>query len=544
MSPLVLILALTGGLAVLAVGAGVLGSQSNPVDGRAETFARPFVFQVPSNSQIVVDAKSPDLHVLSAQPAGFQGISIWSVGDVLTDNCNWKLDNPTTSRAPGVDGLLAYLRSVPRLQVEDLGTLTVDGRPAHRVDLSVEAGDTRCDDDGSLILWRAAGPGARRRQCLRGRNAGARAGPRAADVARRGRGDHRDRDLERRPADLRRVVRDGVARRRLDPLPQLARGSRQSGATVTTSEDAIRIVLADDAVLLREALAAALEASGFHVVGQAEDVPGLLALVAGERPDVAIVDVRMPPTHTTEGLEAARHIRRTQPEVAILVLSQYIETRYAIDLIREDPAGIGYLLKERVTRLDDLADAVRRVAAGGSVIDPEVVARLLGRPRSHSPLDELTPREREILALMAEGRRMPRSRSGSRSSSRPSRATSGRSSRSSDSSPRARTIDGCSPCSPGCGTPDRLPPRESADVHRLVACQPCASYRSLRGCANCRWCSSAPPHQDKQDNDRDADGVEDRDRHRDQRVGCKGENHHEEHRSDVAYRSGRLRSHA
>ena len=173
---------------------------------------------------------------------------------------------------------------------------------------------------------------------------------------------------------------------------------------MTTPETAIRIVLADDAVLLREALAAALEASSFRVVGQAEDVPGLLALVAGERPDVAIVDVRMPPTHTTEGLEAARHIRRTQPEVAILVLSQYIETRYAIDLIREDPAGIGYLLKERVTRLDDLADAVRRVAGGGSVIDPEVVARLLGRPRQHSPLDELTPREREILALMAEGR--------------------------------------------------------------------------------------------------------------------------------------------
>ena len=173
---------------------------------------------------------------------------------------------------------------------------------------------------------------------------------------------------------------------------------------MTTREDPIRIVLADDAVLLREALAAALEASGFRVVGQAEDVPGLLALVAGERPDVVIVDVRMPPTHTTEGLEAARHIRRTQPDVAILVLSQYIETRYAIDLIRDDPAAIGYLLKERVTRLDDLADAVRRVAAGGSVIDPEVVARLLGRPRSHSPLDELTPREREILALMAEGR--------------------------------------------------------------------------------------------------------------------------------------------
>ena len=156
-SPLVLILALTGGLTVLAVGAGVLGSQTYVVDGRAESFARPFIFQVPSNSQIVIDAKSPDLHVLSAQPAGFEGISIWSVGDVLTDNCNWKLDNPTTSRASGVDGLLAHLRSVPRLQVEELGTLTIDGRPARRVDLTVADGDTRCEEDASLILWRAEG---------------------------------------------------------------------------------------------------------------------------------------------------------------------------------------------------------------------------------------------------------------------------------------------------------------------------------------------------------------------------------------------------
>jgi DNA-binding NarL/FixJ family response regulator len=166
----------------------------------------------------------------------------------------------------------------------------------------------------------------------------------------------------------------------------------------------IRVALADDAVLLREALAASLEASGFEVVGQAADVPELLALVERERPDVAIVDVRMPPTHTTEGLEAARRIRTVHPETAILVLSQYVETRYAVDLLRDNPAGVGYLLKERVTRLADLGDAVRRVAAGGSVIDPEVVARLLGRQRRHSPLDELTPREREILALMAEGR--------------------------------------------------------------------------------------------------------------------------------------------
>ena len=166
----------------------------------------------------------------------------------------------------------------------------------------------------------------------------------------------------------------------------------------------IRIVLADDADLLREALAASLAASGFDVVGQAADVAGLLALIDRVIPDVAIVDVRMPPTHTTEGLEAARRIRSDHPSISILVLSQYVETRYAVDLVRDDPSAVGYLLKERVTRLADLADAVRRVAAGGSVIDPEVVARLLGRQRKHSPLDELTPREREILGLMAEGR--------------------------------------------------------------------------------------------------------------------------------------------
>jgi DNA-binding NarL/FixJ family response regulator len=166
----------------------------------------------------------------------------------------------------------------------------------------------------------------------------------------------------------------------------------------------IRVVLADDAALLREALAAALVAAGFEVVGQAGDVPSLLTLIDRDPPDVVIVDVRMPPTHSTEGLEAAREIRRRRPGIAILVLSQYVETRYAIDLIRDDPSGLGYLLKDRVTRVSDLSDAVRRVAAGGSVIDPEVVGRLLGRPRRHSPLDELTPREREILGLMAEGR--------------------------------------------------------------------------------------------------------------------------------------------
>ncbi len=166
----------------------------------------------------------------------------------------------------------------------------------------------------------------------------------------------------------------------------------------------LRIVLADDAVLLREALAAALSAAGFVVVGQAGDVDGLLQLVGQHDPQVVIVDVRMPPTFTTEGLQAARRLREERPALGILVLSQYVETRHAVDLIRDDPSGIGYLLKDRVVRVEDIADAVRRVAGGGSVIDPEVVGRLLGRAREHSPLDELTRREREILGLMAEGR--------------------------------------------------------------------------------------------------------------------------------------------
>ena len=166
----------------------------------------------------------------------------------------------------------------------------------------------------------------------------------------------------------------------------------------------IRVALADDAVLLREALAAALTAAGFDVVGQAADVAELFRIVDEHNPEVVIVDVRMPPTHSTEGLEAAKRLRESHPGIGILVLSQYVETRYAVDLVRADPSGIGYLLKDNVTRIAQLADAVQRIAAGGSVIDPEVVSRLLGRPRQRSPLDELTRREREILGLMAEGR--------------------------------------------------------------------------------------------------------------------------------------------
>jgi DNA-binding NarL/FixJ family response regulator len=170
------------------------------------------------------------------------------------------------------------------------------------------------------------------------------------------------------------------------------------------TDPSISVALADDAVLLREALAASLMAAGFDVIGQAEDVDGLMAIVERSEPNVAVLDVRMPPTFTTEGLEAAQMLRKLHPGMGILVLSQYVETRYALDLLRDDPSGVGYLLKDRVTRVSELADAVRRVAAGGSVIDPEVVSRLLGRPREHSPLDELTVREKEILGLMAEGR--------------------------------------------------------------------------------------------------------------------------------------------
>lgn len=169
-------------------------------------------------------------------------------------------------------------------------------------------------------------------------------------------------------------------------------------------EPSISVVLADDAVLLRDALAGALTAAGFKVMGQAANVDDLLALVDDLAPTVAIVDVRMPPTHTTEGLEAAQRIRRLHPAVAILVLSQYIETRYAVDLIRDNPAGLGYLLKDRTSRVDQLADAIRRVAAGETIIDPQIVGLLLGRPRAGGALSELTSREHEILRLMAEGR--------------------------------------------------------------------------------------------------------------------------------------------
>jgi len=166
----------------------------------------------------------------------------------------------------------------------------------------------------------------------------------------------------------------------------------------------VRVVVADDSTLLREGLVRLLEEAGLEVVGQAADGEELLRKVRAHKPDVAVVDVRMPPTHTDEGLRAAREIRAELPEVSVLVLSQYVEVAYARELLAESAEGLGYLLKDRVADVEALTDAVRRVGEGGSALDPEVVSQMLGRRRDDDPLEQLTPREREVLGLMAEGR--------------------------------------------------------------------------------------------------------------------------------------------
>jgi DNA-binding NarL/FixJ family response regulator len=167
----------------------------------------------------------------------------------------------------------------------------------------------------------------------------------------------------------------------------------------------VRVAVADDAVILREGLARLLEEAGFEIVGLAGDGEELLELVERTRPDVAIVDIRMPPSHTDEGLRAAKVIRERWPTIGLLVLSQHVNTRYALELLSAGTDGIGYLLKERVSDLDELASSVNRVGHGGSVLDPAVVGELVGRRRqADNPLEHLTGREREVLALMAEGR--------------------------------------------------------------------------------------------------------------------------------------------
>jgi len=168
--------------------------------------------------------------------------------------------------------------------------------------------------------------------------------------------------------------------------------------------DPVRVVVADDSVLLREGIVRLLEEAGFDVVAQAGDAEDLIRKVSAHKPDVAVVDIRMPPTNTDDGLQAALEIRRRVPGTGVLVLSQYVEEGYALGLVGDRPDGTGYLLKHRVAEVERFVEAVRRVGEGGSALDPEVISHLVGRARRGDPLAALTDREREVLALMAEGR--------------------------------------------------------------------------------------------------------------------------------------------
>jgi DNA-binding NarL/FixJ family response regulator/class 3 adenylate cyclase len=187
--------------------------------------------------------------------------------------------------------------------------------------------------------------------------------------------------------------------------PAAARLASLLPGSTGVTDAALRVVVADDSVILREGLVRLLTEAGFEVVGQAGDAAGLLAQVNAHGPDVAIVDIRMPPTHTDEGLRAARELRALHPQLGVLVLSQYVRPSYAFELLGEGTEGIGYLLKDRVSDLGQLADAVRRVGEGGSVLDPSVVEQLVRRRRmGNDPVEDLTERELEVLGHMAEGR--------------------------------------------------------------------------------------------------------------------------------------------
>jgi DNA-binding NarL/FixJ family response regulator len=166
----------------------------------------------------------------------------------------------------------------------------------------------------------------------------------------------------------------------------------------------VHVLIAEDSVLLRDGLVRMLSDHGHEVVAAVQDAAELMTLVQRERPDIAILDVRMPPTHTDEGIRAALELRSRWPELAVLVLSQYVEENYASELLSGDLGGVAYVLKDRVTNVGEFIDTIDRVAAGGTVIDPEVVAQLLARTRQREPLSDLSPREREVLELMAEGR--------------------------------------------------------------------------------------------------------------------------------------------
>jgi DNA-binding NarL/FixJ family response regulator/class 3 adenylate cyclase len=208
-------------------------------------------------------------------------------------------------------------------------------------------------------------------------------------------GEHRLKGLPS-PERLYQLVADELERE----FPPL----RVEAPTSQLDTGAIRVVIAEDSVLLREGTARLLAEAGFDVVGQAGDAEELMLKVRSYKPDVAVVDIRMPPTHTDEGLRAAKEIREHHPDTGVLVLSQYVEADYAMELLSESAEGVGYLLKDRIADLGEFASAVRRVAEGGSALDPTIVSRLVGSRRGDDPLAGITPREREVLELMAEGR--------------------------------------------------------------------------------------------------------------------------------------------
>ncbi len=202
------------------------------------------------------------------------------------------------------------------------------------------------------------------------------------------------------PERVYQVVADGL---RFD-FPPLRLEASAAGTTANASNgNAMRIVVAEDSVLLREGIARLLEDAGLEVVGQAGTADELLLKVRSYKPNVAIIDIRMPPTQTDEGLRAAKEIREKHPDTAVLVLSQYLEPAYALELLSESAEGVGYLLKDRVADLPEFVAAVKRVGEGGSALDPSVVSQLVGRRRQDDPISQLTPREREVLELMAEG---------------------------------------------------------------------------------------------------------------------------------------------
>jgi DNA-binding NarL/FixJ family response regulator/class 3 adenylate cyclase len=202
------------------------------------------------------------------------------------------------------------------------------------------------------------------------------------------------------PERVHQVLADGLR----SEFPPLRGNGGAGGIEIPVSKQAgMRVVVAEDSVLLREGIARALEDAGLEVVGQAGTAEELMLKVRSYRPDVAVVDIRMPPTQTDEGLRAAKEIREKHPETSVLVLSQYLEPAYALELLSESAEGVGYLLKDRVADIPEFVAAVKRVGEGGSALDPSVVSHLVGRQRRDNPIDGLTPREREVLGLMAEG---------------------------------------------------------------------------------------------------------------------------------------------